>query len=309
VSEGWVDIVVPTNRLSRFLPAALDSVREQRYRRWRLVLVDDGSDAADELDRLAAGLQSATVIHRAHAGVSAARNAAIRAGTSEFVAFLDDDDLWPPERLGELVETLDAHPDAGGVYGNGRYIDADGVVFGQWTTKPASREEFLSRATPIPRITTMLVRRTALERVGLFDERLAYSEDDDLILRLLRHAPLVSSKTVVVDYRRHDHNVTLAEWRTRYRSARTAVTANLDSARRLGEADHVRMLRRHLRHLDRSTAGSSTGRVIGELKARRYREAALDVRDSLGIAPWGFVRGAARTLASKVGSRLRRQAG
>ena len=307
MSKGAVDIVVPTNRVSRFLPATLASVREQRYLPWRLLIVDDGSGAPEEIERLASDLPSASVIHQQHAGVSAARNAAIRSGTGEFVAFLDDDDLWPPERLGELVATLQAHPDAAGVFGNGRYIDADGRVFGQWTTKPASREEFLSRAVPIPRIVTMLVRRTALERVGLFDERLAFSEDDELILRLLRDAPLVSSMTVVVDYRRHDHNVTRADWRTRYRSGRSAVVANLDAARQRGEDEHVALLRRYVSRLDASTAGSSAGRVIGDLKARRFRVAVLDVWDSVRIAPLGFVRGAIRTVGSRVGSRLRRQ--
>lgn len=307
MSRVTVDIVVPTNRVSRFLPAALASVCDQLYNDWRVLIVDDGSDAGDELDRLAAELPNVTVIHQEHAGVSAARNVAIRTGTGEFVAFLDDDDIWPPERLGELVAALAARPGAAGAFGSGRYIDGDGHVFGEWTTKPASQADFLSRATPIPRLAALLVRRSALECVGLFDERLAYSEDDELILRLLRHAPLVSSGTVVVDYRRHDHNVTLADWRIRYRSGRAAVVANLDAARRLGEEEHVAQLRRYLRRLDASTAGSSTGRVIGELKARRLRAAALDVGDSLRIAPLGFVRGAARTLVQKARSRLRRR--
>lgn len=307
MSRGIVDIVVPTNRVSRYLPPALASVRDQEYRDWRLLLVDDGSSAPDELDRLARELPHATVIHRGHAGVSAARNAGIREGTGEFVAFLDDDDVWPPKRLAELVATLRAHPEAAGAFGDGRYIDGDGDVFGQWATRPASQEEFLSRTTPIPRIAALLVRRTALDRVGLFDERLAYSEDDELILRLLRDSPLVSSMTIVVDYRRHDHNVTLADWRTRYRSGRAAVVMNLEAARRLGESDHAAHLERYVRRLDASTAGNSAGRVIGDLKAGRYREASLDARDSLRISFSGFVRGGVQTVVSRIRSRLTRR--
>ncbi|KRE25829.1 glycosyltransferase family A protein [Agromyces sp. Soil535] len=307
MNQGTVDVVVPTNRVSRFLPAALASVREQRYPLWRIVIVDDGSGAPEELERLASDLPSTTVIHQQHAGVSAARNAAIRSGSGEFVAFLDDDDLWPPERLGQLVATLQASPDAAGVFGNGRYIDADGRVFGQWTTKPATREEFLSRATPIPRIVALLVRRSALERVGLFDERLAFSEDDELILRLLRDAPLVSSMTVVVDYRRHDHNVTRADWRARHRSARAAILANIASAHQFGHEEQVTLLQRYLRRQDAWTAEGSAGRVIGDLKARRFRAAALDLRDSVRIAPLGFLRGAIQTVVSKLRSRVRRR--
>lgn len=306
MNRGIVDIVVPTNRVSRYLPLALASVREQEYADWRLLLVDDGSNARDELERLAGELPHATVIHQEHAGVSAARNAGIRAGTGEFVAFLDDDDVWPSQRLGELVATIQEHPDAAGAFGNGRYIDGEGRVFGQWATRPASQEEFLGRETPIPRITSLLVRRTALERVGLFDERLAYSEDDELILRLLRAAPLVSSTTVVVDYRRHDHNVTLADWRTRYRSGRLAVAMNLEAARRQGEDDHAALLERYIQRLDASTAGNSAGRVIGDLKAGRYREASLDLWDSARISFSGFVRGGVQTVVSRIRSRLTR---
>lgn len=306
MNPGSVDVVVATNRVSPYLSPALASVREQDHRDWRLVIVDDGSGRADDLEGLAQDVPNATVLHRDHAGVSAARNAGIRAGSGEFVAFLDDDDVWPPSRLRELVRTLEAHPDAAGSFGDGRYIDRDGRVFGRWSTRPASREAFLSRETPIPRIVALLVRRTALERVGLFDERLAYSEDDELILRLLRDAPLVSTGTVVVDYRRHDHNVTLADWRTRYRSGRAAVEFNLEAARRRCEHDHVALLERYLRRLDASTAGNSTGRVIGELKARRYREAWRDARDSMRISFPGFVRGGTQTVVSRIRSRVTR---
>jgi glycosyltransferase involved in cell wall biosynthesis len=306
VNTGVVDIVVPTNRVSRFLPLALESVRDQDYHDWRVIIVDDGSDAPGELDRLARELPNATVIHRSHAGVSAARNAGIRAGDGEYLAFLDDDDVWPVGRLRELVAALRAHPEAGAAFGDGRYIDGDGRVFGRWATRPASREDFLSRATPIPRIAALLVRRTALDRVGLFDERLAYSEDDELILRLLRDASMVGTATVVVDYRRHDHNVTLADWRTRYRAGRAAVVMNLEAARRSGEREHVPLLERYVRRLDASTAGSSAGRIIGDIKAQRYRQAWVDARDSSRISFPGFVRGGAQTVVSRIRSRLTR---
>lgn len=304
--DGTVDIIVPTNRVSRFLPPALASVVEQDYRQWNLFIVDDGSGASEELVRVVCGLPSVTVIHQQHLGVSAARNAGIRRGTGEFVAFLDDDDVWPPSRLRELVAALRAHPDAAGAYGNGRYIDADGRIMGYWTTRPVSQEKFLCRATPIPRITSLLVRRSALERVGLFDEQLPYSEDDELILRLLREAPLVSSMTVVVDYRRHDHNVTLVDWRTRHRFARVAIEMNIAAARRLGHEGHVKLLNRYLRRQDAWVAEGSAGRVIGDVKARRFRVAALDMRDSIRMAPLGFLRGATQTLMTRVRSRTRR---
>jgi glycosyltransferase involved in cell wall biosynthesis len=308
VARGLVDVIVPTNRLSPFLGPALESVRSQHYSPRRVLLVDDGSDVPDALDSLAADMPDTTIIHRAHEGVSAARNAAIRAGRGEFVTFLDDDDLWPPQRLEDLVATLREHPEAAGAFGNGRYIDAEGEVFGQWTTSSASREDFLRGATPIPRITALLVRRSALERVGLFDETLAYSEDDELILRLLRDAALVGTGTTVVDYRRHGENATLAHWRVRHRSARAAVGRNIAAAQRLGEHEQARLLRLNLKRVDRSTAAKSAGRVFHEIRARRVRSAVADLGWSIRIAPLGFLRGAVQSTTSHLRARIRSHA-
>ena len=304
VAHGLVDVIVPTNRLSPFLNPALASVTGQHYSPLRVLIVDDGSDVPDALDLLAADLPDATVIHRPHEGVSAARNAAIRAGSGEFVTFLDDDDLWPPRRLDDLVATLREHPEAAGAFGNGRYIDADGKAFGQWTTPSASREDFLRGATPIPRITALLVRRSALERVGLFDEELSFSEDDELILRLLRNAALVGTGTTVVDYRRHGENATLANWRVRYRSARAAVGKNIAAAQRLREPEQVRLLRLNLKRLDSSTAAKSAGRVVHDIRERRMRSAIADLGWSIRTAPLGFLRGAVQRATSHLRARI-----
>lgn len=301
-----VDVIVPTNRVGPYLSAALESVRAQSYRNWQLIIVDDGSDAPHELDRLVDGIEGARIIHQSHAGVSSARNVAIKAGTGEVVAFLDDDDLWPPDRLERLVRTLERRPDALGAFGDGVYIDRDGHAFGSWHTEEASPEVFLSGETPIPRITALVVFRDALDRVGPFDERLALSEDDELILRLLRHGPLVGTESIVVSYRRHDGNVTtLTRWRTRYEGQRQALLANLDDAYARGDMRHVELLRKNLRRLERASAAGSLGRTIGHLKSRRFREAVPDLFGSVRLAPFAFLGGAVVTLVSKLRNRLR----
>ena len=303
-TERTVDVVIATHRASPYLAEALASLRGQTYPTWRLILVDDGSGAPDEIDELARAIPHSIVIHQANAGVAAARNRAIRAGEGEVVAFLDDDDRWPADRLEQLVGALGRRPETVGAFGNGVYIDQDGRQIGRWHTEGATSEAFLRGDTPIPRITAMVVVRDALGHCGLFDEGFTLAEDDELILRLLRQGEMASTDVVVAEYRRHDRNATRADWRVRHRAGRAAIRANIDDALSRGESDHVALLRRNLRRYDAMTAGNSLGRSIGHLKARRFRAAAADAWDSMRIAPVGFANGALLTVASKTRSRL-----
>lgn len=301
--DPTVDVIVATNRAEPFLRAALDSVRAQSYRSWRLIVVDDGSATPDAIDRIVVAVDpSAVVMHQDNAGPSAARNAAMRVGAGELVTFLDDDDLWPVDRLADLVRALADRPDAPAAFGDGLYVDGDGEVFGGWHTEPASPERFLSGATPIPRITALMVRRTVLDRVGGFDETLRYAEDDELILRILRDGPMVSTGSVVVSYRRHDRNATLADWRLRYRSGIRAIDANIRDARSHGDRTQMRLLRRNRRRYRAATAGDSAGRAIGHVRTRDLRAAMGELWSSARISPLGLGRGLARKAASRLRS-------
>ena len=99
-----VDIIIPAYNAAKYLPAAIESVIAQTFEDWRIVLVDDGSTdntaevVAPYIDRLGPKL---LYIKQANAGLPAARNAAIRNSSSEFLALLDADDVWLPDALEE----------------------------------------------------------------------------------------------------------------------------------------------------------------------------------------------------------------
>jgi glycosyltransferase involved in cell wall biosynthesis len=298
-----VDVVLATNRLLPYLEEAVRSVREQTYPDWRLILVDDGSDVPAELERVAG--PDAVVIHRPNGGPPAARNSGIAAGRGEFVAFLDDDDVWPVDRLDRLARALEQQPDAVGSFGDGRYVDQDGRPFGTWATEAASPAAFLSGATPIPRIVALVVRRTALEAVGGFDETFPLADDDELILRLLRTGPMVGIGTHVVDYRRHGNNVTLADWRERYRASIRAIRTNIDAASAEGDVVNARLLRTNLRRYRSMMAAATPGRAADHVRARRWRSAAAELLDGVRISPAGFARGTTEKLATRLRSRGR----
>ncbi len=299
-----VDVVMCTNRLSPFLGDALRSLREQTYTRWALYLVDDGSSVPDELDGVVGGLPRTTVIHRPHAGPATARNAAIAAGAGELVTFLDDDDVWPATRLEDTVRALASNPDAVGAYGDGIDIDTEGRPFGGWTTPPATRDEILDGSGALPRITTLTLRRRALDSIGPFTDGLYLAEDTELTLRATRHGPLVSTGTTLVAYRRHGTNATnRADWRRLHRAGIHAIALNRSDAASSGDIRAARLLGENRRHYDRAAAAEGPGRELALLRRGALGAALRDARDSMKLSPVGFTRGAAARLTSR-GSRV-----
>ena len=135
-----VDIVMATNRASRYLPETLASVRAQTYQDWQLIIVDDGTPDPAAVPRAVGGMPRTTIIRQANRGLPAARNVGIAHGGAPFVALIDDDDLWHPNKLAGQVASLAKAPDALAAFTAGRYIDSEGSGFGAgWPARPCPR--------------------------------------------------------------------------------------------------------------------------------------------------------------------------
>ena len=202
------DIIIPAYNAARFLPAALDSVVAQTFPDWRILLVDDGStDNTPEVlapyreklrDRL-------LYFHQSNAGLPAARNTAIRHATAEFLAILDADDEWLPQRLAKTLERFRQDPGVGLTYGFVARTDTEGKVV-QIFDRPHHHAEgwvapFLyMRQLNLP-CPTVSVRRTCIEEVGLFDETLRATEDRDLWLRIALRYKVGLIPEVIANYR------------------------------------------------------------------------------------------------------------
>lgn len=177
-----VSVVIPTYNCERFLGRAIDSALGQTYRDFELIVVDDGS--TDGTRSLVAGYGDAVrYLYQPNQGVSAARNLALSQTGGEFIAYLDADDLWSPEKLARQVEYLDAHPTCGFVHTEISVIDEQEKVlharFNHDTgrTVPQGRcvRDVLSRSHI--QTLTVLERRDAFNDVGAFDLRLSVAED------------------------------------------------------------------------------------------------------------------------------------
>lgn len=221
-----VSVLTTFLNAERFLAEAVESVLAQRYPRWELLLVDDGStDASAAIARGFAARDSARVRlvenpARVNRGISGARNVALAHARGELIAFLDADDVYVPHKLARQVELIEAHPCVSALYGSSRYWygwtgrPADAardhvpplrVASGSVYDPPALLVAMLTRRATVPSINGLLVRRDALTRVGGFEERFRGLFEDQVIYAKL----LVGGPVLAVDewwdlYRQHD---------------------------------------------------------------------------------------------------------
>jgi len=195
--QPLVTAVIPTQNRSGLLSQALNSVIAQEGTGEQfdleVIVVDDGS--SDDTAGLVARYPSVRYIRlEPSRGVSAARNVGIKASTGKYIAFLDDDDLWLPEKLKRQVRALEAEPDVGVAYSQCHQRNRQGkvreVVLPDSQLAPSGQtfREFVTKGEyTIFHLVTALVRRTAFEKAGYFDETLSICEDYDMWLRLAFH--------------------------------------------------------------------------------------------------------------------------
>jgi glycosyltransferase involved in cell wall biosynthesis len=223
---GRVSVVVPAYNAAAFLARAVESVWSQTYPAGdiELLVVDDGS--ADGTRALATRLAGRSPVRMrvlshdggVNRGVSPTRQLAAAAATGEFVALLDADDAFLPERLEATVDTLAAHRQAVAVCSLGRNVDAGGAPVighngtrraGEWREldgrlSPPFTFDQLWRVDPIAN-SSLTIRRAALEAAGGFPELMAHqAEDWLLVLKLSLIAPIHCLDRELILYRHHE---------------------------------------------------------------------------------------------------------
>ncbi|WP_404443965.1 glycosyltransferase family 2 protein [Microbacterium marinum] len=286
-------VIIPSNRSSPFLHEAVASARAQTHPVASLVLVDDGSPypglsaIADELDLI--------YVRQQAAGISAARNRGVQAAATDWIAFLDDDDVWHPDRLARQMAMLDSASSAVACATGGWYMRADGSRFGSdWVAIPATRAELLRGDSPFPRVTTLTMKRSAYLSVGGCDTTMEPAEDNDLIMRLLlAGGEITTVPAPLVGYRRHDANVTTRSIRGRVAGDRV-VRRNLARALRSHDAVSAELLRANLRRFRSDHALDNLRELAAALRSGRLS----DARDAFTWAVFRAPRASARACLS-----------
>jgi glycosyltransferase involved in cell wall biosynthesis len=200
-----VSVVIPTCNRRRLLALTLRSVLRQRGVDLEVVVVDDGStDGTVGMVERLADPRVRMMRHATPLGVSSSRNAGIAKARGRWVAFLDDDDLWAPDKLGRQLEAADAAQRVWVYAGTVNVDDQLRILEGGPPPPPGRVPELLGRYNPVPAgASNVMVRADALARVGGFDVELRRTEDWDLWIRLARDGPPAAVRYPLVAYRMH----------------------------------------------------------------------------------------------------------
>ncbi|MFA6320560.1 MAG: glycosyltransferase [Candidatus Omnitrophota bacterium] len=200
-----VSVVIPTYNSSQFIAEAIDSVLCQTYPEIEVVVVDDGSsdDTISVLDAYAKNNQNKIrYFSQKNSGPAAARNKGIGEAKGEFIAFLDSDDMWFPEKIAKQMKKFTEDPELGLVHTSRVKLNPDGSVEPSKTQKNHEGwvfENLLMRNFICT--SSVLVKKESLLSAGLFDESSNISEDYDLWLRLSQKYRCGYVGEALVEYR------------------------------------------------------------------------------------------------------------
>jgi len=193
-----VSIIIPAYRVEKYIGAAVTSVFKQSYKEFELLIIDDGSP-----DKTVEICQQFTdsrikIISQKNRGLAGARNTGIRHAQGEYLALLDGDDLWLPEKLEKHVEHLDNSPSVGISFSRSAFINEAGNSLGTYLM-PKLKDitpPYLLRDNPIANGSAAVIRREVFEAIKFqenlygtiedfyFDEHFRQAEDIECWLRI-----------------------------------------------------------------------------------------------------------------------------
>lgn len=223
-----VSIIMPFFNGELFIRESIESVMNQTYHNWELLLVDDGSsDKSTQIAKDFVGHYPENIYYYDHndhhnLGVPVSRNLGLRHAKGKYVAFLDSDDVWLPHYLERQIADLESFPEAGMVYGpakiwhgwTGKLEDMNCDRIQELAIKPDTLyrplhllSHFIRNkgATPCP--SASLLRRSVIEQLGGMEEAFSLYEDQALFAKVCIESPIFVSGQCIMKYRRHPQSL------------------------------------------------------------------------------------------------------
>jgi len=202
-----VSVVILTFNRAKFLAQAIRSVLDQTYQDFEIIVVDDCStDGTKQTVRNFFDKRIKYLRHEFNKGEGAGRNDGIRIATGEYIAFLDDDDEWLPEKLRLQVECLDqASVEVGAVHCGRTDIDSkSGAVLGARGNEERGEIYWQLLKGNFLTVSTMMLRAKCFELVGDFDESISFGLDYDMWIRVSQQFRFECINQPLVKYAIHE---------------------------------------------------------------------------------------------------------
>lgn len=209
MAKPSISIIVPTYNRAEFIVEAVESVFAQTVTDWELIIVDDGStDNTVELLEPFLADQRVTYQKQENQGQAVARQQALKIATGDYIAFLDSDNRWLPQRLELGLTALSNHSNAAVSYGDIITIDDNGIETSRHNMRRYSgaiapqllRDNFVS-------MNTSLVRKSAIDKIGGMRAEVRRGDDYDLWLRLSAENEFIYIPEFMADYRVMDDQI------------------------------------------------------------------------------------------------------
>lgn len=206
-NKPLVSVIVPVKNAGKFAGDAIQSILDQTYKNWEMIVVDDGSsdETGKILKRFARKDPRITVItHKESKGIGASLNLSLTKIKGKFIARMDGDDVSLPNRLDVQVAFLQNNPRIVAVGGQAEMIDGEGEIFAykHFPTDPQKLREMIMWMVPIQH-PIMMTRASAYKKCR-YDESYQTAEDVELFMQLLQYGEFGNVPEVVYQYRKAD---------------------------------------------------------------------------------------------------------
>ena len=199
-----VSVVIPTHNRVELLPRAIESVLKQTYADLEIIVVSDGStDNTEEVVKKYTDSDSRVkyIGYSPARGGNVARNIGIEASQGEYVAFLDDDDEWLPEKLDRQIDLLEKDVNVGLVYTGVRIIYVnENIEYNSMSKERGDLKKTILIDNCVGTTSTVVLRKSILKKSGMFDDKLKALQDFDLWIRIAQHSKVDVVSEPMINY-------------------------------------------------------------------------------------------------------------